>query len=99
MDACNPIGRVNFSRILKKISDFESDYRHVCNSIEKLKKDMEVSKQIVDSGFQYENELRNMRTRQKEINDILNQDNQTPIVSISEEEELSEFNDMEYAVA
>lgn len=99
VDACNPIGRVNFSRILKKISDFESDYRHVCNSIEKLNKDMEVSKQIVDSGFQYENELRNMRTRQKEINDILNQDNQTPIVSISEEEELSESNDMEYAVA
>ena len=40
-----------------------------------------------------------MRTRQKEINDILNQDNQTPIVSISEEEELSESTDMEYAVA
>lgn len=93
IDACNPIGRVNFSRILKKISEFESDYNHVKSTISKLQNDLKVSQQIIDSKFQYENELKAVRQRQKEINDILNQDNQTPIV----DSEMEEDNELEFA--
>lgn len=87
VDACNPIGRVNFARIQKKIEEFALDYKHVSNGLEKLENDLKVSQEILNTPFQYEDELKTMRTRQKEINDILNQENQTPVLPEDIEEQ------------
>ena len=92
VDACNPIGRVNFSRILKKISEFEQDYHHVLNNLTKLENDLKVAEQIVNTKFQYEDKLKEVRNRQKEINDILNKDNNTPIIGDDFESEEHETN-------
>lgn len=78
---------MNFARIQKKIEELALDYKHVSNGLEKLENDLKVSQEILNTPFQYEDELKTMRTRQKEINDILNQENQTPVLPEDIEEQ------------
>lgn len=75
IDTCNTIGRVNFSRVKKRIDDLNYAYDRVTREIEKQKQSVEMSKQIISSGFDNENELRELKRRQKEINDILDTSN------------------------
>lgn len=65
------------------------DYKHVSNDLEKLENDLKVSQEILKTPFQYEEELKLLRTRQREINDILNQENQTPVLPDNDIQEQS----------
>ena len=79
-DGLNAVGRVNFNRMNRCITDIRDSYIKVQNDIDKLNDDYRTASDLVNQEFIYEDELKEMRDRQREINTILNAEPSTPIV-------------------
>lgn len=83
IDTCNPVARVNFDRMRRQILGLSEKLERNVIAIDKNKADYLTAKAIVESKFQYEDELRDMRARQKEINHLL-EDTSTQSVYVDE---------------
>lgn len=88
VDSYNPVGRVNFIRILKRLNDIGNNLNLKKIEIDKEEKNLETAKCTVHMDFIHEEALRNKRQRQKEINQILNSDTKENTVIVKEQEEL-----------
>ena len=95
-DGLNTVGRVNFSRMNKCITDIRDSYVRVQNDIDKLNDDYRTATELVEQGFSYDEELRTMRNRQKEINTILSAESTAPIVE--EETQYEEDEEQGYCI-
>ncbi len=72
VDTYNPVGRVNFVRILKRLLSIKEHLNEKTIELDMSKKNLETAKSTVQSDFIHDDILRNARKRQKEINQILN---------------------------
>ena len=67
IDAVNPVGRVNFSRIIKSINQLHNDLIFFEHKLEALETNLCTAQSIVSMKFEYEDEYSKLRSRQKEI--------------------------------
>lgn len=88
VDTYNPVGRVNFVRILKRLASIEEHLNTNIMKLEMSKKNLKTANETVQKDFIYEETLRNARNRQKEVNNILNSDSKDNIVVIKKKEDI-----------
>lgn len=67
IDAVNPVGRVNFSRIIKSINQLHNDLIIFEHKLEALETNLCTAQSIVNMKFEYEDVYSKLRSRQKEI--------------------------------
>lgn len=63
----NPVGRVNFSRIIKSINSLYESLLSSEHELEILKTNLYAAQNMIDMKFEYDSEYKKLRTRQKEI--------------------------------
>ncbi|MCR0531828.1 DEAD/DEAH box helicase family protein [[Clostridium] innocuum] len=88
IDTANEIGRVNFVRILKRISEIKENSERIERKVEIKEKNLITFQEVLTKDFVHEEELQKMRIRQKEINAILETDTKEPSNELTEIEEI-----------
>ena len=93
VDSVNPVGRVNFNRMYKRINDIRYSLNKTIETIQNYEGNLKIAKEMVNKPFELQDELTNARNRQKEINKILDtsgNENSKVVVEDDLEEEKSE---------
>ena len=93
VDSINPVGRVNFNRMYKRINDIRYSLNKTIETIQNYEGNLKIAKEMVNKPFELQDELTNARNRQKEINKILDtsgNENSKVVVEDDLEEEKSE---------
>lgn len=71
VDSVNPVGRVNFNRMYKRINDIRYSLNKTIETIQNYEGNLNIAKEMVNKPFELQDELTSARNRQKEINKIL----------------------------
>lgn len=71
VDSVNPVGRVNFNRMYKRINDIRYSLNKTIETIQNYEGNLKIAKEMVNKPFELQDELTSARNRQKEINKIL----------------------------
>lgn len=74
VETVNSIGRVNFVRILKSITNIKDDIVEKKHLLELRTKELSSCETIVAKPFEYDEQLHQLKIRQKEINTLLDAD-------------------------
>lgn len=93
VDSVNPVGRVNFNRMYKRINDIRYSLNKTIETIQNYEGNLKIAKEMVNKPFELQDELTSARNRQKEINKILDtsgNENSKVVVEDDLEEEKSE---------
>lgn len=93
VDSVNPVGRVNFNRMYKRINDIRYSLNKTIETIQNYEGNLKIAKEMVNKPFELQDELTNARNRQKEINKILDtsgNENSKVVVEDDLEEERNE---------
>ena len=93
VDSVNPVGRVNFNRMYKRINDIRYSLNKTIETIQNYEGNLKIAKEMVNKPFELQNELTSARNRQKEINKILDtsgNENSKVVVEDDLEEERNE---------
>ena len=93
VDSVNPVGRVNFNRMFKRINDIRYSLNKTIETIQNYEGNLKIAKEMVNKPFELQDELTNARNRQKEINKILDtsgNENSKVVVEDDLEEERNE---------
>lgn len=93
VDSVNPVGRVNFNRMYKRINDIHYSLNKTIETIQNYEGNLKIAKEMVSKPFELQDELISARNRQKEINKILDtsgNENSKVVVEDDLEEERNE---------
>lgn len=93
VDSVNPVGRVNFNRMYKRINDIRYSLNKTIETIQNYEGNLKIAKEMVNKPFELQDELTSARNRQKEINKILDtsgNENSKVVVEDDLEEERNE---------
>lgn len=93
VDSVNPVGRVNFNRMYKRINDIRYSLNKTIETIQNYEGNLKIAKEMVNKPFELQDELASARNRQKEINKILDtsgNENSKVVVEDDLEEERNE---------
>lgn len=93
VDSVNPVGRVNFNRMYKRINDIRYSLNKTIETIQNYEGNLKIAKEMVNKPFELQDELTSARNRQKEINKILDtsgNENSKVVVEDEVEEERNE---------
>lgn len=93
VDSVNPVGRVNFNRMYKRINDMRYSLNKTIETIQNYEGNLKIAKEMVNKPFELQDELTSARNRQKEINKILDtsgNENSKVVVEDDLEEERNE---------
>ena len=93
VDSVNPVGRVNFNRMFKRINDIRYSLNKTIETIQNYEGNLKIAKEMVNKPFELQDELTSARNRQKEINKILDtsgNENSKVVVEDDLEEERNE---------
>lgn len=93
VDSVNPVGRVNFNRMYKRINDMRYSLNKTIETIQNYEGNLKIAKEMVNKPFELQDELTSARNRQKEINKILDtsgNENSKVVVEDDLEEEKNE---------
>ena len=93
VDSVNPVGRVNFNRMYKRINDIRYSLNKTIETIQNYEGNLKIAKEMVNKPFELQDELTSARNRQKEINKILDtsgNENSKVVVEYEVEEERNE---------
>lgn len=93
VDSVNPVGRVNFNRMYKRINDIRYSLNKTIETIQNYEGNLKIAKEMVNKPFELQDELTSVRNRQKEINKILDtsgNENSKVVVENDLEEERNE---------
>ncbi|MEE0467166.1 hypothetical protein, partial [Holdemanella sp.] len=93
VDSVNPVGRVNFNRMYKRINDMRYSLNKTIETIQNYEGNLKIAKEMVNKPFELQDELASARNRQKEINKILDtsgNENSKVVVEDDLEEERNE---------
>lgn len=93
VDSVNPVGRVNFNRMYKRINDIRYSLNKTIETIQNYEGNLKIAKEMVNKPFELQDELTSARNRQKEINKILDtsgNENSKVVVEDDFEEERNE---------
>lgn len=93
VDSVNPVGRVNFNRMYKRINDMRYSLNKTIETIQNYEGNLKIAKEMVNEPFELQDELTSARNRQKEINKILDtsgNENSKVVVEDDLEEERNE---------
>lgn len=93
VDSVNPVGRVNFNRMYKRINDIRYSLNKTIETIQNYEGNLNIAKEMVNKPFELQDELTSARNRQKEINKILDtsgNENSKVVVEDDLEEERNE---------
>ena len=93
VDSVNPVGRVNFNRMYKRINDIRYSLNKTIETIQNYEGNLKIAKEMVNKPFELQDELTSARNRQKEINKILDtsgNENSKVVVENEVEEERNE---------
>lgn len=89
IDDVNPVGRVNFVRIIKRIIEIKDNLLRNERKLEAKEKDLLACQNIVSKKFEHEELLQKARERQKEINKILDADAKETTINEHGNDEIS----------
>ena len=96
VDTVSSVGRVNFSRMYKRICDIENLMNRTKNTISIYENNLKIAKNIMDKPFEFQNDLVQAKVRQKEINQLLDTENraENQCVLVQDESERSSSDDV-----
>lgn len=71
IDALNPVGRVNFERMIKKIQSIPTTLENLKSKLSNEKKNLKNAQDILKTEYPQKNTLFDLKQRQREINELL----------------------------
>lgn len=84
----NAVGRVNVGRMIRKIFEIKKDYEKYFTQINNMKENYAKLDDIINKKFESQEELLSLRQRQKEITNLLTDNNNGVVLEENEAEEI-----------
>ena len=84
----NAVGRVNVGRMIRKIFEIKKDYEKYFIQINNMKENYAKLDDIINKKFESQEELLSLRQRQKEITNLLTDNNNGVVLEENEAEEI-----------
>ncbi|MBM6840136.1 DEAD/DEAH box helicase family protein [[Clostridium] spiroforme] len=87
IDTFNRIGRVNIERIIRKINSIHNTVNTMKTKINNLQENLNLAHELINQGFPEKEQLKSLKTEQREINSILTNTKEETI----QQEEILEY--------